>query len=384
RAAQFASAASVTLEALDGGSPDAAALAAAHTPRAAASEDLKEERAIVDSLRALLSPGSLLFRFAMRVAIVTTIAVAITHVYDLKRGYWLTITAIVILQPYAGVTLMRAVQRVLGTVLGALLAAGLGALFHEPRAILVIASVFVVCCVALLPINYAAFSVFLTPTFVLLAEAGAGDWHLASTRVTNTLLGGALALVGSRLLWPSPERTRFPSYGAAALRANTEYLRRVIEGFDDRSHAAGERMRAARRDVGLATVNAEESLQRAIIEVHGDRSALAPALTLLAYIRRFTASVAALAIARHNASGEAEQGLRAVEATLLPALEDLAAALEASRAPADPPSFEAEASLPAVVRARVERLSRQAETLHDTVARLAAPDGIPERTLPAR
>ncbi len=383
RAAQFASAASVTLEALDGGTPDTGAIVdAAHTARSPVAEDVPDERAPLDFLRAMLSPGSLILRFAMRVAVVTTLAVAITHVFDLKRGYWLTITAIVILQPYAGVTLMRAVQRVLGTVLGALLAAALGAYFHDPRSILVIATVFVACCVALLPINYAAFSVFLTPTFVLLAEAGAGDWHLASTRVTNTLLGGALALVGSRLLWPSPERARFPTYGADALRANAEYLRRVLSGFNDRSHASGERMREARRAVGLATVNAEESLQRAVIEAHGDRSTLAPALTLLAYIRRFTASVAALAIARHSAE-TTESQLDGIERALVPALEELAAALDGGRLPADLPDIEGAppTGVSPLIGVRVERLFRQAETLHDAVSRLAVVPATSERNM---
>ncbi|MDB4914289.1 MAG: hypothetical protein JWM95_1933 [Gemmatimonadetes bacterium] len=180
RAAQFASSASVTLEALNSGAVNADALQ--KPMRAPAAEEVREERQVLDSLRAMLSPGSLISRFALRVAIVTTVAVALTELFQLKRGYWITITVIVILQPYAGVTLTRAVQRVLGTVLGGLLAAALGALFHDPRAVLVIATIFVACCVALLPVNYAAFSVFLTPTFVLLAEASAGDWHLAGTR----------------------------------------------------------------------------------------------------------------------------------------------------------------------------------------------------------
>ena len=81
-------------------------------------------------------------------------------------------------------------------------------------AILGLVFVFSATCVALLPLNYAAFSVFLTPTFVLLAEANAGDWHLAGLRIINTLLGGALALVGARLLWPTPEWNRLPAYMA--------------------------------------------------------------------------------------------------------------------------------------------------------------------------
>jgi uncharacterized membrane protein YccC len=374
RAAQLASAASVTLEVLNGGKPDADALATVLPVRAPAAEEVREEHALWDLIRAMLSSDSLISRFALRVAVVTTIAVALTSVLQLKKGYWLTITAIVIVQPYTGVTLTRAVQRVIGTVLGALLAAALGAYFHDPRAILVIATVFVACCVALLPVNYAAFSIFLTPTFVLLAEASAGDWNLAETRVLNTLLGGALALAGARFLWPSPERGRFPANGAAALRTNANYLTTVIERFDDRSAAAGEAMRVARRAVGLATVNAEESLQRALVEAHGDEAALAPALTFLAYTRRFTASVAALAIARHTPDGTTRAALEPFLHAVMPMLGDLATSLEHARTPlplADLDAAMGEARLSPLVSARVNRLARQVKTLHDAVARIA-------------
>lgn len=373
RAAQFASSASVSIEALNGGTPDAGALAAAQPSRAPAAEEVREEHAFREALRATISPGSLIVRFALRVAVVSTVAVVLTELLDIKRGYWITITAIVILQPYTGVTLTRAVQRVLGTVLGALLAAMLGAFFHDPRAILVIATIFVACCVALLPLNYAAFSVFLTPTFVLLAEASAGDWNLASTRVLNTLLGGALALLGSRLLWPSPESARFPSYAAAALRANRAYLDAVVDGFDDTSAVAGEAMRAARRAIGLATVNAEESLQRALADALGDERKLATALTVLAYTRRFTASVAALGIARHSADGTTRAELESFRQAADATLGDLASALDEMRTPlALPPLAQRVSSsrLSPVVRPRVDRLARQITTLHDAAARM--------------
>jgi uncharacterized membrane protein YccC len=373
RAAQFAASATVSIEALNGGTPDAGALAAARPSRVPAAEEVPEEHAFREALRATMSPGSLIVRFALRVAVVSTVAVALTELLDIKRGFWITITAIVILQPYAGFTLTRAVQRVLGTVLGALLAAALGAFFHDPRAILVIATIFVACCVALLPLNYAAFSVFLTPTFVLLAEASAGDWSLASTRVLNTLLGGALALLGSRLLWPSPESLRFPSYAAAALRANRAYLDAVVDGFDDTSAVAGESMRAARRAIGLATVNAEESLQRALADALGDERKLATALTVLAYTRRFTASVAALGIARHSADGTTRAELQPFREAADATLEDLASALHEMRPPlALPPLSQRVSSsrLSPVVRPRVDRLARQITTLHDAVARM--------------
>jgi uncharacterized membrane protein YccC len=370
RAAQYADVAAVTVSALNEGHPPALPV------RSPLVDEPDEAASPLATLRAIFSPDSLILRYALRVAVVVTLAVALGAALALKRGYWLTITVIVILQPYTGVTTQRALQRVVGTVLGGLLTAALGALFHDQWAILVLSFVFAAVCVALLPVNYAAFSVFLTPTFVLLAEASAGDWHLASTRIVNTLLGGALALVGSRLLWPSPETTRLPGYMASALRGNRDYLRRVVELFDDRSEQAGRAIREARRGIGLATMNAEESFQRLLGESGRTGGALSSVLTFLTYTRRLTASIAALAMARHTEPGVSTTGLPRFTQTATIVLDDLATAIEEGRSPAPLPSIvssEAERALepgvPALLRARLDRLARQIRLLHDAVAR---------------
>ena len=285
-------------------------------------------------LRAVLSWDSVVLRFALRVGLITAAAVALTAALDLKRGYWITITAVMILQPYTGTTSVRAVQRVLGTVVGGMLTAGLAALFHDPLAIFALVFVFALLSVALLPLNYAAFSVFLTPTFVLLAEASTGDWHLAGVRILNTVLGGGLALVGSQLLWPSPESERLPAYLAQTITALRKYLALVVQRFDDRSEDASRALRGARRQVGLAVLNAEESFQRLLGEHRGPAEALAPAMTLLTYTRRFTASIAALALSRHSVDAVPAEVLSPFAQAADVALADVAGALAAGRAPA--------------------------------------------------
>jgi uncharacterized membrane protein YccC len=370
RAAQYAGVAAVTVAALNDGHASSLPVP---TPVTAEPEEPVSPFA---TLRAVLSPDSLILRYALRVAVVVTLAVALGERLDLKRGYWMTITVIVILQPYTGVTTQRAVQRVVGTVLGGLLTAALGALFHDPRAILALSFIFAATCVALLPVNYAAFSIFLTPTFVLLAEAGAGDWHLAGTRVGNTLLGGALALLGSRLLWPSPEKARLPGYMASALRANRDYLDRVLTLFDDRSEAAGRAIREARRSIGLATVNAEESFQRLLGESRGSGGRLASAMTFLTYTRRLTASIAALSLTRHTEPDGGGHAVRPFVDTATAVLDDLADAVERGRTPAALPPVVAseeararEAGVPPLLRARLDRLARQIRLLHDAIER---------------
>jgi uncharacterized membrane protein YccC len=225
--------------------------------------------------------------------------------------------------------------------------------------------------VALLPLNYAAFSVFLTPTFVLLAEASAGDWHLAGLRIANTLIGGALALAGSRLLWPSPEAERLPIHLADMVRAMGRYFDEAITRFGDRSEAAGRALRADRRAAGLAILNADESFQRLLGEHRGPAEALAPAMTLLTYARRFTASIAALTLSRHLVEGVRPDELAPFAASVRPVLADLASAMAEGREPApleEIPTPDGPNVSP-LLQGRAARLSRQLKTLHDAAAR---------------
>ncbi len=346
-------------------------------------------------LAAVLDHDSLVLRYALRVAIVTALAVWLTGQFAIPHGYWVTITAVVILQPYSGATTVKAMQRLVGTVLGGILTAALGAALHDPRWILVLSFLFAGICVAVLPINYALFSMFLTPTFVLLAEVGTGDWHLAEVRVLNTLLGGALALLGSRLLWPRPEWSRFPTFAAGVLRENAEFLRTVARDFGDRSEAATARMRAARRRAGLAAINAEESFQRLMGEHRGGADGLAPLLTFLTYGRRFGASIASLATSRHAVDAETAGVIDGFTVRTTRALDAGARELEApdvelrftgEHVAGQPPRAPAAAVRSAaseravvapttsgdlVVRARLERLERQLALLLDSARSIA-------------
>jgi hypothetical protein len=151
----------------------------------------------------------------------------------------------------------------------------------------------------------------------------------------------------------------------------------VLDRYDDHSLDASDAMRDARRAIGLATVNAEESLQRALSELHGRESALAPALTLLAYIRRVTATVAALALTRHARDGTTRAMIAPFCLAVSAMLDALANSLETGTQPPPLPTAITEFSPSAftpLVRARLERLARQSGTLHDAVVRLTSPD----------
>ena len=376
RLADYASAAATIVASLNSGDPH---------PPTTGNIDVSEPppEPVLFSLRAVLRPSSLVLQHALRVAIVTSLAVLITELFHLDHGYWVTLTVVVILQPYAATTRQKALQRVGGTILGGVVAAGLTAGFQTQAAVLILVAVFTMLCVALLPLNYGAYAVFGTPAFVLLAEMSASNWHLAGTRVVNTLIGGALALLGARLLWPGDERNHLPEFAAAALRANQEFLRGALALVCDPSRADLGVLRYDRREVANAALNAEDSFQRLISEHRGSPDELEPIMALLVLTRRIAASIAALAIAANDGAHAPPEAIRPFERASLDVFSDLATAAAEGRVPAPypPPGaipLPSAANAP-ILNQKLTRIARQLKLLHDAVARWTSPRDQAER-----
>jgi uncharacterized membrane protein YccC len=251
--------------------------------------NIGRERAAPISLRDLardLTWSSAVLRHALRVAAASAAAVAITSGMHIERGYWLTLSVIVILQPYTSSTFQKGLQRVGGTIGGGLLAAALLALVHAKWEMVALIFIGAAVTVALLPINYTLYSLFLTPTFILLAEVNATDWHLVWLRVGNTAAGAALAYAAAWLLWPASERGLVRDELAAALRALADYTRCVGE-CDDRIVAV------SRRAFHVALENAEASLQRLIGDARDEE--VEGHMALLTYARRYALALSAVA-----------------------------------------------------------------------------------------
>lgn len=302
------------------------------------------------SLRDAFAPASIELQHALRVAIVTTAASVFAAAMHFQRSYWVTVTAVIVLQPHGVATVRRALQRVAGTVLGGIFAALIARLVHQPVVLAPILFALAWIAVAVRRINYAAFAALVTPVFVLLAEAGARGPHLTRTRIVDTLVGGGLALAGALLLWPTRELERMPALVAAVLRADGEYLDATLRR---RSQAA---MVAARRRIGLAAANAEAALQRLLGEAHPS-ARVEPIMALLAYARRISASITSLR--ETPLSPDAALRLEETLATLV-------ASAEGPSVPAPLPAID-ELSLPEPAR----RLLRQLRVVHSALARLA-------------
>src|SRR5690606_13347694 len=160
-------------------------------------------------LKTLLRPESVIFQHALRVGVVTLVAGGLVTWFRVPYGYWVTMTAFLLMQPYRVRTTTRAIQRTVGTVAGAMIAALVATLLPDPVAMSVVLVILGGMSAMVLQFNYALYALFVTPTFVLLLERYHPDSTLYGVRMMNTALGGLLALLAGVLLWPGKEQVRF-------------------------------------------------------------------------------------------------------------------------------------------------------------------------------
>ncbi|HZU03939.1 MAG TPA: FUSC family protein [Ktedonobacteraceae bacterium] len=217
-------------------------------------------------LRANFTPRSATFRHAMRLgvtlALATTMYLLLPPLRD--RGYWIPLTALLVLRSDFASTFMRGMARMLGTMLGAVLAALLASLILPHPGILVIAiAITVYLAYSVLFANYAIFSVFITIEVVfLLAFVIPQPPLTAAYRAIDTAIGGTLALI-MYIAWPTWEQSRVPAYIADHLEAIRHYFVAVMESYIHPEAYRNSRLYELRKASRLAHSNAEASLQRA-------------------------------------------------------------------------------------------------------------------------
>lgn len=331
-----------------------------------------------------LTARSLPARHGLRMGLAAALAVWLSFTLDITRGYWATITTLIVLQPYTGATTRKTLQRVGGSVLGGIIAAGLAVVARTKLAIAGVMVPFTVGAVAVLPLNYGVFVLLLTPVFVLLAEPHPGDWGIAGLRVVNTILGGIIALAAAQLLWPAHEIETFARQLADLLRELRTMLTAVVAGADPTSPQWKRSVDDARRRFGVAVTNAEATMQRLITEESPNPRRVEAAMTITTYGRRIASTLSALAEARARDSSTVEERER-VE--LVSGLDSVIALLGGAALPTAVPGEQIETPredatvVESLQGAQIERLRAQLAVLGRAVARYDLADE-PQRSLP--
>jgi uncharacterized membrane protein YccC len=263
---------------------------------------------IFGPLRQNFSLSSVAMRHALRTAAFTAPVLAWSMVDGDPYAHWAVFTLILCLQPYFSATWLRSAERVVGTALGALVAAGIGLISKTPVELAFTMLPLTIFAFAIRSVSYTAYIAVLTPMIVLLIEQfapGNSEFGIAISRIGYTLLGGVLAILGNLLLWPGFERGRLDPSITAAIRAHIGYVHAVFEALLADKPASP----APRRAAGLASNNLEAALSRALLEPHRRQDhAIERGAVVDAALRRMAGRLSVLSLDR-PAISEAERPL---------------------------------------------------------------------------
>jgi uncharacterized membrane protein YccC len=336
-----------------------------------------------NTLRANLSFGSAAFRHGVRLAVTLAAVTALGHAFSLPRGYWISLTALIVLKPEFQDTFARGVGRVAGTVLGATLATVIAAALHPGHAALV---ALVLACVwagyAVFRTNYTVFSICITGYVVfLLVLAGIKQSDIVTYRILDTALGGGAALL-AYAIWPTWTGTQVRALLADLIDAHARHTAILLAALVDPSRYDGRALLASRSAGRLARSNAEAAVGRMLGEPASvqaiDRGT---AVGVLAALRRGALASLALHSALEQNPGHGFMSLAPLSSDLPRMLRACAASLR-DGTPPPAPSFALHRPTEATPDERV--VFEEAELLADSAATVATVLGAAAHAGPAQ
>jgi uncharacterized membrane protein YccC len=233
-------------------------------PEPAPRTPLRERaRAVLRTLLDQLRGGWLAWTFTIRLMVCVGVAAVASEVLPLQRSYWVVLTVAIVVKPDNGSVFARALQRGIGTIVGAVLGAVIlaavpyGPWLLFPMAVLAAAQPY-----GRLR-NFGLGATFMTPVVVLLIDllAPAG-WRLAEERLVDTLLGCAIVLLAGYAPWPGSWHSHLPRQFAAALRDICRFTQAALIP-DPAARARGWQLR---RTAYRALGDLHEEYQRAMSE----------------------------------------------------------------------------------------------------------------------
>ena len=305
-----------------------------------------------------LTPRSSRFRHALRLAIALMAGYGVLHLVQLRHGYWILLTTLLVCQPSYGATRVRMLQRVLGTVIGVVIGwATLRLLPATPWQLLLIVLSGVVFFAARLR-RYSTATAAITLFVVLCFNQAGSGYAVMWPRLLDTLIGAAIAALSIYLILPDWQGRQLDQVLANTLRNDARYLQQIMAQYihgkrDDLAY------RIARREAHNADAALSGMLANMLREPGRQRRGNEDLLRFLTIAHTMLGHISALGAHRQAIGSSQALGTITLAGNLaVTQLEHLADALGAST-----PASQADSG-------SGQSVTLQADSLEDEAARL--------------
>lgn len=192
---------------------------------------LSETQAVTHIPTGYLATRAVVVRNSLRTGLGLAAAVATTHLFPVQHGFWVVLAAMSVLRSSALTTGTKVVRAVIGTVVGFIIGAVLIELIGVDPQVLWVALPVVAFFAAYVPgvasfaAGQAAFTMLVLIVFNLIQPSG---WKVGLVRIKDIVVGGAVGVMVSLLLWPRGSRDAVSAAISAGFEVGTRYLRTAV------------------------------------------------------------------------------------------------------------------------------------------------------------
>lgn len=208
------------------------------------------------------SLNSTMFRHSLRLTSAIVFGYLLGFLFDIQNTYWILLTIVVIMRPSYGLTKERSKDRIIGTLIGAIVAFGIVLITQNIVVYSVLAFISLILAFSLIQQNYKSAAALITVSIIFVYSLiNPNAFEVIQYRVIDTIIGATIAVISNYLLLPSWEATNLKQVLLIALKMNKKYLLATQELYQDPTTQKLS-YNLARKEAFLAISNLNASFQR--------------------------------------------------------------------------------------------------------------------------
>lgn len=248
------------------------------------------------------------FRYALRLTIAMLTGYGVSMLFLLGHTYWVLLTIVTILKPVYAVSRKRNIQRLAGTLVGALTAILLIYFVTNTTALVALLVICMIMGYSLLRVNYFGFVLFLT-IYIIITFHFLNPMEfktLIQQRLVDTIVGSVIAALTARFIFPVWGHAEMEASMKEMLKANHRYFSQAWRELrkDTQDEQA---YKTARKEALVALTNLSDNFQQMLTEpVQTSKSIPAHQFVIASHM--LNGHIAALTTEKHSSetlTGEA-------------------------------------------------------------------------------
>ena len=219
------------------------------------------------TLRENLTFKSNTFRHAFRLTVAVMLGYGVSFFLPLNHVYWVLLTIVTVLRPVYAISRRRNIERVAGTLAGAIAAIAILYFISGRGYLLTIMICSMIMSYSLFRVNYFSFVLFLTVYVIITFHfLNPSDFrNLIEERLIDTVIGSVIAALAARFILPVWGREEIKTYMTEMIRAEQKYFDAVWNLLASSGNAI-EPYRAARKAAVVALTNLSDNFQHVLSE----------------------------------------------------------------------------------------------------------------------